>query len=45
MLLVSDLCSRFSFMVSIMPSDGSTRVYRELIIMITTMSQLDGLAG
>lgn len=45
MLLVSDLHGRFSLMVPIRPSDGSTRVYRELIMAITTMSQLDGLAG
>lgn len=45
MLLVSNLHGKFSLMVLIIPSEGSMCVYRELIMAITTMSQLDGLAG
>lgn len=41
----TDLYGRFSFIAPIMPREGSTRVYKELIMAMTTMSQLDGLAG
>lgn len=41
----SNLCGRFSLMTSIIPREGSMRIYKVLIIAITTISQLDGLAG
>lgn len=42
---ISDLCGKLSLMASIIPREGSMRIYKELIIAITTISQLEGLAG
>lgn len=42
---ISDPYGRFSLTVSIMPREGSIWIYKELIMAITIMSQLDGLAG
>lgn len=41
----SDLPGRCSLMTSIAPSEGSTLVYKEHIMAMTSMSQLEGLAG
>lgn len=43
--MITDLYGRFSLMASIIPRERSTWMYKELIIAITIISQLDGLAG
>lgn len=45
MMQETNLCGRLSLMPSIIPREGSMRVYKELIMAITKMSQLEGLAG
>lgn len=42
---ITDRYGRFSLMVSIIPIDRSVWIYKELIMAITTISQLEGLAG
>lgn len=42
---VTDLCGRFSFTTDIIPREKSMCVYKELIMAMTIISQLDGLAG